>query len=275
MMRLRPTALSAALLLGAAALASCGEDAVQDILAPLPGARVKFFNFGVNTPSLNFYANDRKMTAIQSTTCATPSTNAACLTTGAEATTGTAPGQAGANGLYTAIAPGQYTLSGRISAAADKDLPIATASATIADGKAYSYYVSGIYDAAAKKADAFVVEDSLPSELTDFSVAWVRFVNAVPNASGPLVATVTIEAGGQGAVGGATAYKTATGFRVVPNGLYTIAVTAQGASTPLVTRTGVNLVGGRVYTLAVRGDATLPSTGTSANRPQIDVTANR
>ena len=262
MIRIRSVALTGALLLGATALAGCGDDAVQSITGTLPGARVKFFNFGVGAPGVNFYANDQKMTAIQSTT-------------GAESTTGTNPGQAGAAGLYTGITPGQYTLSGRIAAATDKDLPISNVSATLADGKAYSYYISGIYNTATKQADAFIVEDPLPPEVSDFSVAQVRLVNAVSNASAPLSVTLTIESGSPVALGGAVAYKAAGAFAPVPNGVYTITVTPQGSTTPLVTRTGVNLVGGRVYTLGVRGDATLPSTGTSAHRPQIDFTPNR
>ena len=60
MRRLRP----AAALLAGALLAACGEGGPQDILGTLPGARVRFFNFGVNAPSVNFYGNDAKLTAI-------------------------------------------------------------------------------------------------------------------------------------------------------------------------------------------------------------------
>jgi len=35
--------------------------------------------------------------------------------------------------------------------------------ATLTDGKFYSYFVSGVYDATGKKTDAFVVEDVLPA----------------------------------------------------------------------------------------------------------------
>ena len=43
-------------------LASCDKNAVQDITGPETGTRIKFFNFGVNAPSVNFYANDAKLT---------------------------------------------------------------------------------------------------------------------------------------------------------------------------------------------------------------------
>src|SRR5438874_12557077 len=95
-------------------LSACGTKEVQNITEP-PAApsRVRFFNFGVNAPGVNFYANDTKMSAILSAT-------------GTEATTGIAYGGAAAGGNYAAIAPGQYTLTGRIAATTDKDLPIST-----------------------------------------------------------------------------------------------------------------------------------------------------
>jgi hypothetical protein len=257
MLTLRP----AALLLCAAALASCGDDAVQDITGALPAARVKFFNFGTNTPGVNFYANDRKMTAVQSTT-------------GVESTTGTNPGQAGAAGLYVGIDPGQYTLSGRIAAATDKDLPVATAATTIADGKAYSFYISGIYDAATKKADAFVIEDPIPDPI-DPASTYVRFVNAIPNSQPMILYLRNPVNGGEAPIGGATAYKGATAFvKFTGSGVIDFSARAPGGTTDLISRPGVSIVAGRVYTITARGDMTVTST-TSASRPQLDATANR
>ena len=90
---------SLAVLLGAALLSACGGKAVQDITGPLASARIRFFNFGVNAPGVNFYANDTKMTAISSTT-------------GAESTTGVVYGAVGSAGFYAAIAPGTYSVMG-------------------------------------------------------------------------------------------------------------------------------------------------------------------
>src|SRR5512144_2945323 len=100
-------------LLCAAAASACGKDAVREITGPGPGAQIKFFNFGVNSPGVNFYANDKKMTAIGSATSV-------------EATTGTTYGNAGASVLYTAIVPGQYTITGRIAATTDNILAVST-----------------------------------------------------------------------------------------------------------------------------------------------------
>ncbi|HEV8510131.1 MAG TPA: hypothetical protein VGQ48_06715, partial [Gemmatimonadales bacterium] len=58
-----------AALLSAIVLASCEKNAVQVLPSvELPGARIKFFNFGVGAPGVNFYADETKMTAIQSGT---------------------------------------------------------------------------------------------------------------------------------------------------------------------------------------------------------------
>src|SRR5216117_2289096 len=125
---------TAAVLLTAAALAACEKNSVQQLpTAPLAGAQIKFFNFGVNAPGVNFYADATKMTAIQSGT-------------GVESTNGVTYGGAGAGGVYTTIAPGQHIFTGRIAATVDKDLPIASVTTTIADGKSYSFYLSGFYN---------------------------------------------------------------------------------------------------------------------------------
>ena len=67
---IRPASI--AVLLGAAALAACNwydKNTVQNIAGPVPaGARVKFLNYGVNSPGVNFYADTQKLTAISSAT---------------------------------------------------------------------------------------------------------------------------------------------------------------------------------------------------------------
>ena len=111
-----------ALLFGATALAACSKDGIQDVLnGPTAGSFIKFYNFGVNAPSVNFFANDTKVTAISSTSCSPPAVppNPACSATGIESTTGTAYGSLGNAGLYSSIAPGQYAFSGRISTTTD------------------------------------------------------------------------------------------------------------------------------------------------------------
>lgn len=260
----RHLALSAALLC-ASALSACGKDAVRDVTGPAPAARIKFFNFGVNAPGVNFYANDTKMTAISSAT-------------GTESTLGTAYGAAAAGGLYTGIAVGQYALSGRIAAATDKDLPISRLTTTIANGKYYSFYQSGFYNTTAKTVDAFIVEDLLPP--VNYSVAYVRFVNAISNANpmglwardSAAYARDSI-AGRDGGLGGIVPYQSAGEFMQIAPGIYDLYARYFSGGNAIV-RKQVSFSAGAVYTVTARGDITVTSS-TATNRPSLDNTANR
>jgi hypothetical protein len=256
---------SLAVLLCAVSMAACSYDknTVQDITAPDPGSRIRFFNFGVTAPAVNFYANGTKVTAVSSTT-------------GAEATTGTAYGGVGLAGLYSALAPGQYTFTGKIAAATDKDLAISNVATSLVDGKYYSFYQSGIYDPATKTVDAFVVEDPLPPTI-DYSVVYVRFVNAISNASPMTLYAKSTGTTVEVPVGAETAYKGAGAFTSLAPGSYDLSTRYAGLTTNALTRPGVAFVAGRVYTITARGDITVAPTTTcaSTNRTCLDNTANR
>lgn len=249
-----------ATLLCAVLLAGCGDkaDLIAPVLGPPPAARIKFFNFGVNAPGVNFYANETKMTAITSST-------------GTEATTGTTYGNAGAGGLYTAIAPGQYALTGRIAATTDKNLIISTANQTIDTGKSYSFYQSGIYNSTAKTVDSFVLVDNwtIPKD----TLAHVRFVNAISNAPNPIILVVKSQSTGatEITIGGATAYKSATDFVAIPGSVYDLYGRYPGSATNVFTRTGISLLGRRVYTITARGDV---NSTVTANKPDFDNSIN-
>ena len=261
-----------ALALATAAVAACDKNGVQNITAPVTGAAVKFFNFGVSAPGVNFYANANKITAISTANCQPPNdTTAVCKTTGNESTTGVATGAAGNGGFYNVVDPGQVTLTGKIAAATDKDLSIAPVTATLETGKFYSYFISGIYDATAKKVDAFVVEDPVPTTI-DPTQAYVRFVNAVSNAQPMTLFAKSTVSGTEAAVGSTVAYKSAGAFTAMPGGVYDLNTRNAGSSTNVVTRTAVSFLAGRVYTVTARGDAV---TTVTANRPALDNTANR
>jgi Domain of unknown function (DUF4397) len=251
----------AALLLCAGLLSSCGKDAIQTLEnTPLAASRIKFFNFGVNAPGVNFYANETKMTAITSGT-------------GVESTTGIAYGGVGAGGAYEAIDPGQYTLTGRIAAATNKDLPIATVTATIADGKYYSFYMSGFYNSTAKTVEGFVVEDPVVPP-PSYAVASVRFVHAISNANPMTLYAADTVAKTEVAIGSEIAYKSAGAFVDVPAGIYQLSTRYTGLTTKAIARADVSFVGGHVYSVNARGDITVTST-TATNRPFLDITANR
>lgn len=253
-----------AALLCAGALSACGEDALTSITEPPSAAsRIKFFHFGVNAPGVNFYANDTKMTAVNSTT-------------GTEATTGIAYAGVGAGGAYLVIPPGQYTLTGRIAATTDKDLPISTVTATIEDGKYYSFYMSGLYNATTKTSDGFVVEDPVVPP-TDFSVATVRFVHAISNANPMTLYAKDTTTKVEVAIGSEIAYKGAGAFTAIPAGVYDLSTRYAGSATNAMTTPAVTFAGGRVYTITARGDITVaPSTAcAAANRTCLDLSANR
>lgn len=251
--------LGVAGLLCVAILSACDKNAVQNIAGAAPASRIKFFNFGVNAPSVNFYANDTKMTAISSTS-------------GAESALGVAYGSVGDGGFYSGIAAGQYTVTGRISAVTDKDLPISTLAAPIADGKYYSYYMSGFYSTATKTSDSFILEDALPA--IDFSVTYVRFVNAITNSSPMVLSVKNSTTSAITAIGSAVAYKSGGAFIALPGGIYDISTRVPGALTDAITRTAVSFSAGSVYTIGARGDMTVVST-TATTRPFLDNTANR
>ena len=253
-------------------LAGCSgyeQNSVQSITGPLPGAFIRFANFSVSSPGVNFYANDIKLTAVATTVCSPPPTvpNPACATTGVESTTGTAAGAfaTSSTGLYSAIAPGAYALSGRIAAATDKDLQISKVSTSIENGKFYTYYQSGIYDATVKTTDAFIVADPIPPTI-DYTQAYVRLVNAVSSSQTVILYARNQTSGTELAVGGSTAYKSASAFVALPTGLYDLSTRSpDGINT--ITRTGVTFSAGRVYTVTARA--------ATATTFALDNTANR
>jgi hypothetical protein len=256
-----------ALLFGASMLASCGDSAVQVIAAPEPnaGTRIRFFNFGVGAPGVHFYANDTKMAAAAEVGF-TQSPTTGVATGGTESVTGTTSGNVAAGGYYTSITPASYKFNARIAAAVDNGLQVATVTQALESGKKYSFYVSGIYDATAKTADAFVVEDPY-SETYDWSNAIVRFVNASPNSSPMTLYAKNQVTTTETAVGGTITYKGAGAFVTLAPGTYDLRSAVAGATTNAIARVGVNFVAGKIYTITARGNIT--------SAPALDNTANR
>lgn len=255
------------LLLGAATVAACGNDAVQKITAPTVGALVKFHNFAVGAPSVNFYSDTTKVTAISSTS-------------GVESATGTAYPAAGVGGVadggfYSAIDAGAHVMSGRIppTATTDPGITVSSANATLEAGKYYSYFQSGIYNTTTKTADAFVIEDPFIADF-DYSAAYVRFVNASSNAQPMTLYATNTTTKVQVALGAAVAYKAGGAFVSLPDGIYDLSTRVTGSSTNAISRTGVTFQAGRVYTIAALGDMTVTSV-TAATRPVLNQTPNR
>ena len=253
-----------ALLVVTAALAACEKNTVQTLpFEPPQNTRIKFFNFGVNAPQVNFYADAIKMTAVQSGT-------------GVEANTGVAYGGAGDGGVYLSIAAGSHALTGRIAAATDKDLPIATVTASLADGKFYSFYQSGFYNTTAKTIDAFLIEDPVTAP-ADYTVASVRFVNAIANAAHPLNLYARATIGDTLTLVPLSApvpYQGVGTFTTLPQGVYNLSARYTDSTTDKFSRASVSFFRGRFYTISAFGDITVTST-TAATRPQLDNTVNQ
>lgn len=261
-------------------LAACEKNAVQDITGPVPAARIKFFNFGVNAPGVQFYAGDTKLTAASIATCSTAknppvtATDSMCVTTGTESTTGITYGGVSSSAWYIGVDPGQYTFDARLmTPAADKGKTVASVPQAIADGKAYSYYVSGFYNTTTKTADAFIVEDEMPAVI-DWSAAYVRLVNAIGNSQPMTLSAKNVATGATVTIGGATAYKSASAFVKLAPGAYDLTITYSGDATPKITRTNVGFEAGHRYSITARGDMTVTST-TATNRPFLDNTEHR
>jgi hypothetical protein len=252
----------AALVLSAATLVACGDSGQTDITEPAPAAQIMFFNEGLGAPNVNFYADTAKLTAISSSS-------------GTPSTLGTGYSQVAAGGYYVGINPGQYTLTAHTSDTTNTQ--IASVAQTVAAGKAYSYFLSGPYDATAKKvADAWVVEDPIPATY-DYSTGNVRFVNAIYNANGGSVTLVNNDTTihptpAPITLGAAVPYKSAGAFVPVPAGSYTVTVTGLA---PTGSVAGAIAVGaGHYYSLIARGDMTVTSSK-AATFPKVDVQINR
>jgi hypothetical protein len=264
-----------AVLFCAAAVTACEKNAVQDLTGPLPSARVKFYNFSVGAPGVNFFANDTKVTAINSASCTviTDANRAICTSTGIEATTGVAFGGVAAGDRYVAIQPGQFNISAR-AASADTTLHgriISSAQATVADGRFYSFFQSGIYNTTARTAEAFIVEDVFPAGI-DWNRAHLRFVHAISNANPMTLFATNTETGVVTEIGGVTAYRAGGAFVALPPGTYDLAARYAGQTTNVIVRTNVGLAPGRVYTIGARGNITVTTGG---NAPFLDFTSNR
>jgi len=251
-----------AILACAATLVACSKDAVQIISAPLSGASVKFYNFSMGAPGVNFFANDVQLTALKSDS-------------GATTKSGTGYGALAAGGLYSAVPAGQVTLTGRIGTVADAGVTIGTVAAPLVDGKYYSLFLSGTYNTTTKSTDTFLIEDAMPA--FDYVNSNVRFVNAIANAPSPMVlwaksTTVkdSVAIGGTAGIG----YKGATAFVPIRGDAYDLTVRYPGSNTAVFTLAAQTFSVGRVYTVSSRGDITVTGT-TAANRPQLNNTANR
>lgn len=258
MMKLR----SVAALMGIVAFASCEKNAVQDITGVVPQAKIRFANFALNAPQVNFFQNDQKLTAV-------------LTAAGTESPVGVAYSAFASGALYTGVTPGTYEFSSKISDTTIKNVTVAKASQAVEAGKTYTFYLSGLYNTTTRTAEAFIVEDPYITTF-DYTKTYVRFVNAIYNTQ-PLTlygANTSIVGSAEVPIGGAVAYKGAGAFVALPCGVYDLNARLTGSTVNTINRTAVSFNCGRIYTITARGDITVVST-TATNRPFLDNTANR
>lgn len=250
---------------------SCKKDNTLKVIdIPLDeanSARIKYFNFASSAPSVNFYANGVKVAGVLSAT-------------GSESTAGITYGSVYPSANYSVITGGTYKVNAQIpaNAAANPNVSITEINATLANGKYYSLYTSGLYTSATKTSESFYVEDKLPA--MNNALTYVRFVNAISNGTQPmnLVVKNTVT-NVETVVATNIAYKTGSEFVGVPFGIYELYVRYPSSSTNIISRNAstngtVALQAGRTYTVGSRGDMTVTS-ATATNRPLLDNTANR
>jgi len=256
-----------AVILLSAIFFSCKKEGVHEIPTATTdgGGQIKFFNFGVGSPSLNFYANNGKISAVVSTS-------------DREASTGLTYGSVFPTLSYSLLEAATYTITGVIPALAttDPSVVVSTLPAPIEAGKFYSLYTCGIYSTTTKTTDAFIIEDKIPP--ISATTASIRFVNTISNAtSGFNLVVKNTTTLTELVVATNVSYKTASEFTQVPNGTYEIYARYPSGTANVISRTGtsvVAIVAGRSYTISSRGDMTVTGS-TATNRPFLDNTPNR
>lgn len=258
-------------LLAIALFAACEKNTVPSITRDYNGAQFKFYNFAINAPSVNFYANGVKSTATLSAS-------------GTEAPTGVAFGSllptrgyvlitSGSGVVFKAITPS--TMPVAAATGQGPSIEIASLTKDVVEGKNYTLYTSGIYDYTTKKCDAFIVEDVLPA--IDTTQAYIRLVNpghttstisleltqtiaATPTTPAQTIVTTPITG---------VPYKGASVFVPVKQGSYSLRV-IDATTNKVVTRAATSFIKERIYTFSLRGNLI---SGTPA--PFLDFTENR
>lgn len=243
---------------------ACDKTDIQTIDGSVKATGIKFFNFAVGSPVVNYYANDVKVSS-------------AVSTTGAESgTVGLTYGAAyPANNAYATIDPGTYDFKATrpSTAAADPNLVINKLTTSLAANKNYSLYMCGFYDATAKTTDAFLLEDVLPALDTGF--AYVRFVNVSPNANPVDFYLKLKEAPGtEISIAKNIAFKAGSAFVKVPQSVYNLIVRNANSMDDVVIREDLSVTKSNLYTFSLRGDITIGGTS-DAKRRFIDSTPNR
>lgn len=248
-------------------LGACDKYEIDDHAAPLAsGSLVKFYHNSQDSPMLNFYLNDKQVTAAAPT-----STNLQ---------RGLAYSSTGLSAVYPVsgyanVASGDFALKTIVPAGSGTTNPapnteITSAATTVKFEEKASYSVFAFNKLAS--LETLVIKDELPA--TNESKAHMRFVNTMVGAPvnydlvlvrtdvTPNVSTV---------VASNVAFKGFTGFTELAPGTYTWYIYPTGTSTTYASGS-ITLIGGRAFTLLTRGNHVATVTSST---PVVTVTANR
>ncbi len=241
------------------ALYSCEKNAFQVIdTKEFNGPFLRGYNFAPSGPTVNVYVNDVKVTAIGSTT-------------GKEATAGIAAYGVfpTTNSYVNLTSKGNVTIKSVIPSTATANPGVVTSTITgdLQEGKYYSFFTCGVYNATDKTTSSVILEDKIPALDTAFS--YIRFVNLVPNAPNGYDLVITNRANLQVInLSPTIAFKAATDFVKVPAGIYDLKATSVGGTA--ITRTELTVTKSYVYSLITKGTG-----AASPNNYTIDMTRNR
>lgn len=245
--------------------AGCDKEFVVDRAAEgeIVGARIRLYNFAMTAPTVNFYSNETKISAVASSNQL-------------EALGGVVYGGEYPNNQYALAPAGNRNILAitPMNLAVNGSLTIATIPADLADGKFYSIYTSGIYDSVNKIAEGFYVEDVFPQQI-DSAGAYVRIVNPCPNSSIKLMLQKTQTIAGvktvleEIEVGNHVEYQKASPFLLITPGAWELVLTDLNSGKTAV-RNATSFLKQRVYTLSLRGNIV-----TGVPTPFIDFTTNK
>lgn len=243
----------------------CDKENVVDRAAEgeIVGAKIRLYNFAIGGPTVNFYSNEVKISAVGSSN--------ALEALGGVVYGGEYPSNQYAlapagNRNILAITPMNLAVNGAVTTA--------TIPADLADGKFYSIYTSGIYNTVDKKSEGFYVEDVFPQTI-DTAGAYVRIVNPCPNSSIRLLLQKTQTVAGvktiieEVEVGSDVEYQKASPFLLIKPGAWELVLTDKNSG-KTATRAATGFLKQRVYTLSLRGNIV---TGSPA--AFIDFTTNK
>lgn len=252
-------------------LISCGDENTFPDIVRDPSenhAQLRFYHFGINGPSINFFADQIKITAIQSNT-------------EEEAANGVGfGGTHPSDGSYSEVEPGTNIL---IEGVTPKNLIIPSnniqnyEAAKIASSliipklekqKRYSVFTCGVWDSDNHKMDSFFIEDDLPP--SDTSKVFIRFVNSGVESAGPLkvIAIPADTLRSEVLISDGVEYQKASPFVGMPYGTYEFEVL--DINSGKVIKRSIRFISDKVHTLAMRGDINVASPA-----PFIDNTRNR